>query len=442
MNMRIESGMTMGMRTPIAAICFLMMSGFQSLAEDFISTPMRAAPPVIGSDALRGAGYASVWSFDLELPGHETMTGYYLLDENLYAVTSSDLVYAIEARTGLIRWINNLGERSFRERPPTHVKNNSGGGPVVFVTPSFVQVFHRYSGDLIRRFEVPFAPGGAAVADSLFLYMGTAGGKLVSLRWEESLADFPLVRWRATLDGRLLTTPVQATPVQGDDDRFYFVTDTGIVYCVEGRSQRRIWSFDAGGPVGGGVAVGSVALFVASPDRHLYALNTLDGSVVNRHRFPNPLHDRPTVSQDTVYQYCEEYGLYAFDVDTGEFLWRQPAARRFVSGKGDRVVLGGPEGTLLIVDRKTGGVTGAIYPPRDLMTVQNTGSDLIFFATPAGRLGCLGPHGYPPLTNKDILHARSELHVSRRTSLSGVLDLPDQDLKSRNEVDPLRSDRR
>jgi hypothetical protein len=364
---------------------------------------------VFSTEALRAVDLAEVWELDLATPAHETVAALHLVDDNVYAVTSKQLVFAIEARTGLLRWVHDLGATLPQAAPPAHVRLSGGGGPVVFVARKYIFVFHRYSGDLLRRLEPPFAPSGTAVADALLMYLAGTDDRLASLRWSADLRRVSLLRDEAVLEGRLISQPVL-----DDAGQLYFVTDTGVVHCVEGRGWERRWIYRLGGSAQGGLTVMGSTVFAASTDRHLYALSAVDGALLNRHRLPSPLVDRPAVSQGAVYQYSLDDGIFAFDAGTGERLWRQPEGRSFVARDGERLILRGIGGELLLVDQGSGGVRGSLELPKGLLLAENGESDAVYFSTPSGRVGRLGARDHSPLTIKETLEARTQLRSSPR----------------------------
>ena len=96
-----------------------------------------AKEPILKTTALQQAGYGKFWESTFLTGGNPVLSAH-LLDENLYLTTDAGLVCAVQADTGLLRWMQDLGDRSVRGRAPAHVQSAKDMGPVLFVTYSKV----------------------------------------------------------------------------------------------------------------------------------------------------------------------------------------------------------------------------------------------------------------------------------------------------------------
>lgn len=393
---------------------------------------------IVAPQALERAGYSVYWSATLPIAGGDRCAGAFLVDENLYVTTGRGRVYTIQADTGLLRWIQELGAYSSPKQAPTHVQNADGDGPVVFVTRSHVDMFDRYGGDLVRRIELPFTAAGGAVADQSMMYLGGTDGLLYALRWRCVGCGTPLVAWRSMLRGMASSTPV-LTP----DGRLYVAGDEGLVYCIQPPGRSLLWSYRTGGAIVGGLGVDESGVYVASRNRRLYILNPNDGAVVKSYRMPGPLLDGPIAAQRTVYQYCLDEGLLAFDSDTHEQLWQKRGTRAFVARRAEWLVLRTESGDLQIVDNQTGADRGAIDLPDGVLLATNTRDATLFAVSRDGRVLCAKRAGVPFLRREAVLTARARLHSRPRSQTAGVVSpnaRPDSaNQKDRTPKDPFRS---
>lgn len=358
---------------------------------------------VVPSRALEQAGYGKFWNVDLVLEGGDRVSSVHLLDENLYIKTRKGIVTAVQADTGLIRWSRSLDDHSFRDRAPTHVSTDSGDGPVVFVTHSKIHVFDRYGGDLIRQIELPLPAGGGAVADACSMYLGGADGNFYALRWL-CAGNRPLTRWRAAVNGVVISSPMLT-----NDDRIYFASTGGDIYCVATSNKALLWSYRTEGEISGGIHVDESGVYVASHDHRLHVLDRDDGSPIRSYLLPGPLLETPVVAQRTVYQYCQNEGLFAFDVDTRRTLWHKPDARKFVARAAESLVLMSEAGDLSIVDNDSGALGHTIDLPEGVFVATNPRDATLFMSTSAGRLLCARPLGYPYLRRERLTAARARL---------------------------------
>ncbi len=365
-------------------------------------TALATRAPLLERDALNQAGYRVLW--ETSVPArNEPVLGAHLVDENLYITTRAGSAFAIQADTGLLRWNVGLDHTLLQDRAPSHVQDPAGGGPVLFVTHSDIHVFDRYSGDLLRRFELPFPAGGGAVADRVLMCIGSTGGRLHALHWSIDPGRLALQRWEVMVRGVVTSTPVSIF------DRWYAVSDGGVVYCIRPADKHLHWAFEIGARVAGGIHVDESGVYVASIGRTLHVIDTDTGESIWAHRFPGPLFEAPDVVQRTCYQFCQGSGLYAFDVDTREQLWTNPRARRYVARAGEDLVLLSESNDLIFADNRRGTARQTIKLPAGAIAVRNTRDAVLYVVGADGRVACAAPKRYPYLRREAVIRARAEL---------------------------------
>jgi outer membrane protein assembly factor BamB len=402
------------------------------------TAPVAHRAAIVSHAALSAGGYGEYWAIDLGFDRRTVVDEAHLVDENLYLRTTEGVVYAIQADTGLLRWVRDLGEMSFRSRPPTHVQTDGGGGSVLFVTRSHVHAFDRHNGDVVGRWRLPFPAGGGAVADDYGVYLGGADGMFFATGWpSDCCSEMPVV-WRAGVEGAVLTQPTLAL-----DGRLFFASDEGVVYCVGSGNRRLYWSVALGGVVTGGLYRDETGVYVASDNRRLVVLNEQSGRFVKEYRFPEKLRDAPVVVQRTVYQYCPQDGLTAIDVDTRDRMWRMPNARRFVARAAERVVLMTESGDLAVADNGSGRIHHVIDLPKDTLTARNDRDAVVYLVSVDGRVLCAKPRGFPYMRRETILSARTSLGGSDSAGAERGTGVMPSDHHSHAQTsaadDPLRS---
>lgn len=392
--------------------------------------------PIVSNADLQAAGYGEYWSARVPLSGGDAVVSLLLMDENLYAGTRSGLWFAVHADTGLIRWAASAGDHVAVLHPPTHLRSDSGGGPVVLTSHGRVKVLDRYNGEPIREVELPLSASAPASCDGASMYFGAADSRFYSLRWYDDPRAGGLVRWRATLDGLVMSAPVLS-----GDGRVFFVTDQGSVYCVRGADKGLEWRSGGRGAVAGGLYVDESGAYVASTDHRLYVLDERTGDTIIRYLLPGPLFDTPVVVQRTAYQFCRGAGLFAFDADSRDALWNRDDLTRFVARAAERLVARDRRGDLVLLDNESGAVHGSLKLPIGALTAENARDTVLYLAMPDGRLLCAKPAGFPYLRREQVADARYRLH--RRPPLdSPSTDSPDAAPPTADEesvTDPLRS---
>jgi hypothetical protein len=196
--------------------------------------------------------------------------------------------------------------------------------------------------------------------------------------------------------------------------------------------------------VTGGIQVDESGVYVSSTDRRLYVLDTDTGSRIHTHRLPGPLCDTPTVVQRTVYQYCQGDGLFAFDVDTRQRLWRNPDARRFIARAAEDLVLMTVSGDLMFADNVSGQVRHVVDLPEGVTAVRNSRDAVLYLVAPDGRVLCAKPRRFPYLRREAVTRARAQLHLHPRAIQESLGDSATNpsiagSSPSNPTADPLRS---
>jgi outer membrane protein assembly factor BamB len=101
----------------------------------------------------------------------------------------------------------------------------------------------------------------------------------------------------------------------------------GIVYALNARSGRRVWTYATSGPVKGGLAARGRIVYADSYDGHVYALDAATGRLVWRASGqPTFFHHgtyyaTPTVAYDRVYVGSTDGRMYSFGARSGRLRW-------------------------------------------------------------------------------------------------------------------------
>jgi hypothetical protein len=97
-----------------------------------------------------------------------------------------------------------------------------------------------------------------------------------------------------------------------------------------------------------------------------------------------------------VYVSAERAGLYRLDRETGDTIWRNSDAERFVGVNNKYVYAADPSGRLLIMDLARGNVLSSLDATRDFVVpISNGLTDRVFLASNDGLLVCLHDRDIP-----------------------------------------------
>jgi outer membrane protein assembly factor BamB len=266
----------------------------------------------------------------------------------LYIVNNVGVVFAIEARTGNLKWKYDSGRCTaaspavakrllyavFLNKPPCNAQGSNLDGEIA--------AFH------------------------------AIGGK---------------VRWRRTI-GPSETSPLVANGL------VYAGDWNGKVYAFDAGTGKTRWTFTTGGKVKGGVAVSGNRLYVGSYDGHVYALNARSGRLIWRASAQARLgptgtfYATPAVAYGRVYIGSTDHKVYSYGANTGKLRWSHTTAGYVYSSPAVwrlRVYIGSHDGHLYCFDAATGDVRWR-FDAHGVVTGSPTVIDgIVYFSTTKNR---------------------------------------------------------
>ncbi len=146
----------------------------------------------------------------------------------------------------------------------------------------------------------------------------------------------PVTRWVVDTGG----APVWAGIERARNGTLYVANEKGSLYAIDGRG-KVLWTFDSGGAVRAQPRALGAHVYLHSDSGHLYKLDARTGAQVWRAPVDTgspprlPAQEKATrwdrygssvvVSRDAVYVASRDRNLYALDIRDGHELWRVPA---------------------------------------------------------------------------------------------------------------------
>lgn len=386
-----------------------------------------ASEDYIPAGPLHDAGLAKYWQLQVPLDEAQSVSGLFLVDDALYVATQDGYVYAIDAPTGVIRWLQPVSRSGYPVRRPCHA-----GSWVFFVTPIDVQAYDRLTGDPVDRRALRFPASTAPVSDGTRLYIGGIDHRLYAL---SSYTLF--VEWRGLTDGSVLSTPVLY------NGRLFIGNDGGTVYACRAADRAYTWRAATYGPVSADLVVDERGVYVASRDQTLYLLDLEYGQVRWQVQLSSPLYDPPFVTADTVYQYSGTDGLaavepgLAYEIDK-RIRWKLPEGRLVLAVAPPTAFVRARDGDILAVRTEDGTVRHTIPAASLPLSVSVAGAPTILVAGTDGRVFCARPVGTPALRRDQVLSA---LRVPTTEAETVVVEAPTTQPAAAAVIDLLGSKR-
>lgn len=164
------------------------------------------------------------------------------------------------------------------------------------------------------------------------------------------------------------------------------------------------YQFQATAPLSAPLGQHEDKAYVGSEDFSVAALDIFAGRIVWRFLGAGPIQRKPEVNDTSVYVAPARTGLYRLDRESGQTLWRNPRAERFLAANRKFVYATDLSGRLLVLDRARGSQLASYDAARDFVVpVVNEVTDRLYLASNDGLLVCLHDRDYPsPLRMKTV----------------------------------------
>jgi outer membrane protein assembly factor BamB len=349
-----------------------------------------AADLLPGRD-LKSLAVQKYWDTQVPLAGGAKVSKLVLLDDAAYVLTDTNVVYALHAPTGVIRWSNLVGEAGQVVRGPTHGKQFA-----YFTAPGSVHVMNRQTGEPTGE---PRTLHGAiidVVHDTATIAIGANHGVRLGdvLDVKRRLPNGELEQdavatLRITVvdpkkaKGRLtrLTTARRAGPgdvatanvllplpevnlpfaassaAVGDETSLYVGASNQRFYSLGILNGFQHWQLLTPKTVSATPVLIENAIYIVGQDGRVICLNKEDRTGNWTFDTEGPIFAKPLVDKDRVYVASTDRSLYGLDAKTGRRIWRErfdtPLREAPVVCEG-RLFQRVPERGLFVMDAATG----------------------------------------------------------------------------------------
>lgn len=346
----------------------------------------KSKPQPQGLELIPANAFSRGWQLDLEQE-KDQIRQVHLAGDTLFAYTKNNRVYAVSASGGELLALMQPAPPGAVMRPPVALKDNW-----IIPTTSTFEIFNR-NGRLSRSIDLQRATRGPATGFDHFLYVGLdypGSGRLAKIDIDKAYAR---TIWELHTFGAVSSAPAVL------EDAVYVASEDGRVYAMN-PERRPIWAIEGGvfraaGPIEADLKADENNVYVASADGHLYALDRLTGRIRWRYVAGAPLRSDPVVTDTAVYILVPNKGLVSIDKNTGkdyrEPNWVSRGSRSFLSADDKYVYVLWTDNHIVALDIKTG--EPKFKSQRNDLTIftTNTRDATIYGATPAGHIIAIKP---------------------------------------------------
>jgi len=272
------------------------------------------APPPLEFHPISINNFARTWTVDLGMRGANP-TDVFLFDGVIIVYGDDNTAHVVNRQSGRLMYIHSLPTRAGTMHSPGIV-----GDLIIYPATSAIKCYSVKTGQLVRQYQVPFAIRTGVTGLNNFYYLSADypnGGRLVALDVHRTDT---LPRWEI-----MTTASIRANPVLYQGSLFFAAQDGTVRAVSEERGM--LWqsddyydgAFKASGAIVANIRVDESAVYVASADSKLYALNRGNGKIKWQYFTGVPLDEAPFTTNDTCYIHVKGQGLIAIGKLEGDY---------------------------------------------------------------------------------------------------------------------------
>jgi len=337
----------------VGALGLVLFAGCRGGLPSTEATP--AKPPEVRAEAWQvdhdgyaKLGYRLDWRGFPAVSGGENPVRFIHVDEEVVMVLDrASIVSALEADNGRKRWQNQVAS------PLTGFKGlGRMGNNALVVGEVELFILDIRTGNFVGREDFRKLANSPPLFYGSILIYGTALGRLRAHEVGTGIelwANAPYVGGR--LPGPITAAPILVSGVVG------MVSQGGEVSFHDPVTGAQRGSTT----IGGGMATDPVqaggVMVAASLDQSIYGFAPIGGSILWRYRTTTPLRTQPTAHDQRVYCDVPEEGLIAFEIVSGEVLWKSEEVHgRVISMRQGRLIVWDGGETFWVVSPSNGDV--------------------------------------------------------------------------------------
>ena len=297
-----------------------------------------------------------------------------LHENQLFALSTSGTLQSLDAETGKTLWTVRVGT------PDSPFAGPSVNEKYVALTSGTrLYVIDREVGNVLWSRLLGSAAAAAPALSEKHAFVGLMNGQVEGY----SLEDLAEPVWVHQSVGRIFHSPTVAENV------VCWPTDRGYLYVAQHDRPRVMYRVETNDQIVTPPTELGPYLYVSSRDGYLYCLHELSGGELWRIATGYPIINKPVVLGETAYVASNQPALHAVSATTGQTVWSVAGATQFVA-EGARHAYGIERfGTLLILDKQSGGVVGRLKTAEGITALINDQSDRIYLVDDRGLVQCL-----------------------------------------------------
>jgi outer membrane protein assembly factor BamB len=343
--------------------------------------PVGAIEPsvMVSKELLDHAGLDVLWRATLPLLNKETIDTMIVLDDRLYIRSSRNYVWSMDWETG-----KPVFARSIAFHDLLVVGWTAYHDRLIAVINNQIVELDKNTGVQQRAGDPGIGVVAPVARNSEYFYVPGGDRRLHAFKASDMVGVF---------NGGVSKNPM-ITSVWADDEAVVVGTDGGNVMAMAIDMPKRLWQFNAAGPIVGQVVHNANSFYFASKDTDVYRIDQVGSTRVSfvwRYQTQAILDRGPRVTSSAVYQYALYRALNAIDKESGTALWVLPEGLDLLSEAGHRAYVLTKNNTLAVMDNAAGKCVCCANVGVVAKYAPNVADGKIYIADDRGHVLCLQP---------------------------------------------------
>jgi outer membrane protein assembly factor BamB len=274
---------------------------------------------VAGPTLAKELGARLSWQSRVPLPPRGSLQAVETVGDAILAIDTSNQICRLRPEDGTVIWNSAVGNPIDRFLGIFGVDVEAAAGKLYAVFSTELYVLDASNGSIVGRQPLAKLPvTRPLVVGPVFVY-GTAAGHIVA---HHCLVGHEFRT--SSLDSRITGAPL---PV---GDRFIVASGNGEVACLNSKGINRHWNRRLFAGIQAAPAVAEGTAFIAGLDQYLWAFDVRSGNPLWRRFFTSPLVEAPIAEGDAIMQRVPDVGVVCFTArpegkPDGEIRWTAPA---------------------------------------------------------------------------------------------------------------------
>jgi outer membrane protein assembly factor BamB len=335
------------------------------------------AQQLVGRDVAARHGLVRAWFAQIPVdPARSRVTTWYLYFDQLYGVTDSGIVTALDSETGAQLWTKRVGRPGAEAFGPGANDKYLG-----VVSGAKLYLLERRTGRTVWVRQLGNAPSSGPALSEKYAFVALMTGRIEAYDLEDPATQ----PWYYQSKGRTFLRPTATGSIVS------WPTTAGYLYVSRANDPGVLFRLETNDDIVTSPSQQSPYLFIASLDGYLYAIHESSGAELWRYSTGYSITSSPAVVGDTAYVASFQPALHAVDIAAGKGTarWVAPGVSHFAARGKDRVYAADRFGNLLILDAKTGARQGRIDVAEGMSTLVNNQTDRIYLVNDHGLVQCL-----------------------------------------------------